>query len=142
MGTPEFAVPMLEVLHHSEHQIVAVITAPDKPAGRGMNVQQSEVKQYAVANNLPVLQPEKLKNEVFLNELKSLQADLFLVVAVRSGEYEIRNCSQVTALIHIWLVHLLPRTELPNEATIYSFGLGSVRFLEYRTSASRRKLKR
>ncbi len=83
MGTPEFAVPMLDILHRSEHKIVAVITAPDKPAGRGMNLQQSDVKQYAVANNLPVLQPEKLKNEAFLNELKALNADLFVVVAFR-----------------------------------------------------------
>lgn len=83
MGTPEFALPMLDILHQSEHKIVAVITAPDKPAGRGMNLQQSEVKQYAVSNNLPVLQPEKLKNETFLNELKALNADLFVVVAFR-----------------------------------------------------------
>lgn len=83
MGTPEFAVPMLDILHKSRHQIVAVVTAPDKPAGRGMNLQQSEVKQYAVANGLRILQPEKLKNPDFLNELKVLEADLFVVVAFR-----------------------------------------------------------
>lgn len=83
MGTPEFAVPMLETLHHSQHEIVGVITAPDKPAGRGMQLQESDVKKYAVANNLHILQPEKLKNEHFIKDLKALNADLFVVVAFR-----------------------------------------------------------
>lgn len=83
MGTPEFAVPMLDILHHSSHEVVGVITAPDKPAGRGMKPQESDVKKYAVANNLHILQPEKLKNEHFLKELKALGADLFVVVAFR-----------------------------------------------------------
>lgn len=83
MGTPEFAVPMLDALRQSAHEVVAVITAPDKPAGRGRMVQQSEVKQYAVAHELPLLQPEKLKNPEFLEELRSYQADLFVVVAFR-----------------------------------------------------------
>jgi methionyl-tRNA formyltransferase len=83
MGTPEFAVPMLDILHHSEHEVVGVVTAPDKPAGRGMKLQQSDIKKYAVEHALNVLQPEKLKNEEFLNQLKSLNADLFVVVAFR-----------------------------------------------------------
>jgi methionyl-tRNA formyltransferase len=83
MGTPEFAVPMLEVLANSEHEVVGVITAPDKPAGRGMQLVESDVKQYAKAQSLHILQPEKLKNENFLEELKSLNADLFVVVAFR-----------------------------------------------------------
>lgn len=83
MGTPEFAVASLDALVKARCNIVGVITAPDKPAGRGMQLQQSAVKQYAVANQLHILQPEKLKNPDFLAELKSLQADLQIVVAFR-----------------------------------------------------------
>lgn len=83
MGTPEFAVPMLETLVNSEHEVVGVITAPDKPAGRGMKLAESDVKVFAKQHNLHILQPEKLKNEAFLNELRSLHADLFVVVAFR-----------------------------------------------------------
>lgn len=83
MGTPAFAVPMLEAIHKSEHEIVGVITAVDKPAGRGMKVQFSEVKQYALENNLPILQPTNLKDENFQTELRTLNADLFVVVAFR-----------------------------------------------------------
>jgi methionyl-tRNA formyltransferase len=83
MGTPEFAVASLDALVKAGCNIVAVITAPDKPGGRGMQLQQSDVKKYAVENNLHVLQPEKLKNPQFLEELKSLQADLQIVVAFR-----------------------------------------------------------
>ena len=83
MGTPEFAVASLDVLIKAGCNIVGVITAPDKPAGRGMELQQSAVKKYAVENNLHVLQPEKLKNPEFLEALKSLHADLQIVVAFR-----------------------------------------------------------
>lgn len=83
MGTPEFAVASLDALVKAGHNIVGVITAPDKPAGRGMHLQQSAVKQYAVAHGLTVLQPEKLKNPEFLETLRSLQADLQVVVAFR-----------------------------------------------------------
>jgi methionyl-tRNA formyltransferase len=82
-GTPEFAVPMLENLLASSHEVVAVVTAPDKPAGRGMEVQPSEVKLCALRHGLKLLQPEKLKDENFLTELRRLQADLFVVVAFR-----------------------------------------------------------
>ena len=83
MGTPEFAVASLDALVKAGCNIVGVITAPDKPGGRGMQMQQSAVKQYAVENSLTVLQPEKLKNAEFLEELKSLNADLQIVVAFR-----------------------------------------------------------
>jgi methionyl-tRNA formyltransferase len=83
MGTPEFAVASLAALVQAGCNIVGVITAPDKPAGRGMQLQQSAVKKYAVEHQLPVLQPEKLKNPDFLNELKALRADLQIVVAFR-----------------------------------------------------------
>lgn len=83
MGTPEFAVASLNALLNAGCNIVGVITAPDKPGGRGMQIQQSAVKKYAVENNLHVLQPEKLKNPEFLAELKVLQADLQIVVAFR-----------------------------------------------------------
>jgi len=83
MGTPEFAVASLDALVKAGCNIVGVITAPDKPAGRGMELQQSAVKKYAVENNLHVLQPEKLKNPEFLDELRSLKADLQVVVAFR-----------------------------------------------------------
>ncbi len=83
MGTPEFAVASLDALVKAGCNIVGVITAPDKPAGRGMQLQQSAVKKYAVEHDLHVLQPEKLKNPDFLAELKSLQADLQIVVAFR-----------------------------------------------------------
>lgn len=83
MGTPEFAVASLDALVKAGCNIVGVITAPDKPGGRGMQLQQSAVKKYAVENALNVLQPEKLKNSEFLKELESLKADLQIVVAFR-----------------------------------------------------------
>lgn len=83
MGTPEFAVASLDALVKAKCNIVGVITAPDKPAGRGMKVTESAVKKYAVRHHLKVLQPEKLKNPEFLNELRSLNADLQIVVAFR-----------------------------------------------------------
>lgn len=83
MGTPEFAVASLNALVEAGCNIVSVVTAPDKPAGRGMQLQQSAVKKYAFEKGLNVLQPEKLKNPEFLSELKSLNADLQIVVAFR-----------------------------------------------------------
>lgn len=83
MGTPEFAVASLDQLVTRGYNVVAVITAPDKPAGRGQLFQSSDVKKYAVSKGLPVLQPEKLKDPAFLEELKNLQADLQIVVAFR-----------------------------------------------------------
>ena len=83
MGTPEFAVASLDALVKSRHQVVAVVTAPDRPASRGLKLQQSAVKEYAIQNNLPVLQPEKLKDENFISQLKELTPDLAVVVAFR-----------------------------------------------------------
>lgn len=83
MGTPEFAVSSLAALVEEGYNIAAVITAPDKPAGRGMKLQQSAVKKYAVEKGLRIIQPDKLKNPEFLDELKSLKADLQVVVAFR-----------------------------------------------------------
>jgi len=83
MGTPEFAVTALDAIKNSRHQIAAVVTTPDKERGRGRNVTFTPVKEYAVKNNIPVLQPEKLKDTIFLNELAILNADLFVVVAFR-----------------------------------------------------------
>ncbi len=83
MGTPEFAVASLDALVNAGCNIVAVVTAPDKPAGRGMQLQHSAVKKYALEHDLNILQPEKLKSPEFIQELKSLNADLQIVVAFR-----------------------------------------------------------
>jgi methionyl-tRNA formyltransferase len=83
MGTPDFAVASLDALVQCGFHVVGVVTAPDKPAGRGMKLQESSVKKYAVEKGLIVLQPEKLKNTQFLEELRSLQADAQVVVAFR-----------------------------------------------------------
>ncbi len=83
MGTPEFAVASLEALLEAGSQVVGVITAPDKHAGRGQKLSESAVKQYAVSQGLKVLQPQKLKDPEFLAELKALDADLQVVVAFR-----------------------------------------------------------
>ena len=83
MGTPDFAVGILDALQRSIHEITAVITVADKAAGRGQKLKESAVKIYAKENNLIILQPEKLKEEHFLAQLKELQADLFVVVAFR-----------------------------------------------------------
>ena len=83
MGTPEFAVAGLEALVENGYNVVAVVTMPDKPAGRGHQIQYSPVKQFALAHGLPVMQPEKLKDEAFVEELRSYQADLQIVTAFR-----------------------------------------------------------
>jgi methionyl-tRNA formyltransferase len=83
MGTPEFAVSSLDAIVKAGFTVVGVVTAPDKPAGRGLKMNESAVKKYAVKHGLQILQPEKLKNEEFLSELRSLNADLQVVVAFR-----------------------------------------------------------
>lgn len=83
MGTPEFAVPSLQILVNNQYSIAAVVTSPDKPAGRGLKITTSPVKDFALAHRIPVLQPEKLKAPEFLEQLKSHQADLQVVVAFR-----------------------------------------------------------
>ncbi|WP_299252107.1 methionyl-tRNA formyltransferase [uncultured Cytophaga sp.] len=83
MGTPDFAVPSLELLINSGFDVAAVVTAPDKPSGRGLKLTYSAVKEAALKHNIPVLQPEKLKDQTFITELESYQANLFIVVAFR-----------------------------------------------------------
>ena len=83
LGTPEFATASLRALVEGGYNVVAVVTMPDKPAGRGHQLQFSDVKQYALSVGLPVLQPEKLKDETFIEQLRSYRADLQIVVAFR-----------------------------------------------------------
>lgn len=83
MGTPEFAVGILDTILKNNYEVVGVITAADKPAGRGQKIKYSAVKEYALANNLTLLQPTNLKDESFLAELKALNANLQIVVAFR-----------------------------------------------------------
>lgn len=83
LGTPDFAVESLRRIVDGGYNVVGVVTMPDKPAGRGKHLQQSAVKQFAVSRGLKVMQPERLKDEAFVEELRSLQADLFIVIAFR-----------------------------------------------------------
>ena len=83
MGTPEFAVGILDTILKNNYEIVGVITAADKPAGRGQKIKYSAVKEYALENNLTLLQPTNLKDEGFLSELKALNANLQIIVAFR-----------------------------------------------------------
>src|SRR5688572_19640495 len=91
MGTPDFAVASLDALIKAGHNIVGVITAPDKPAGRGMKLNESAVKKFALEHSLKILQPEKLKNPDFLKQLKELRADLQVVVAFRMLPEQVWN---------------------------------------------------
>lgn len=90
-GTPEFAVASLQALVEAHLNVVAVVTAPDKPAGRGQQIQSSPVKIYAASQGLPILQPEKLKNPEFLNELATYKADLQIIVAFRMLPEQVWN---------------------------------------------------
>jgi len=83
MGTPDFAVPSLEILLTTHHNITAVVTVPDKPQGRGLKISESAVKKFAVQNKLKVLQPDNLKDTGFIEEIKFLSPDLIIVVAFR-----------------------------------------------------------
>jgi len=82
-GTPDFAVTSLKKMLNEGFEVLAVVTAPDRPAGRGLKLQQSAVKQFAVEMGLPVLQPEKLRNPEFINTLKNYNADIFIIIAFR-----------------------------------------------------------
>jgi methionyl-tRNA formyltransferase len=82
-GTPEFALPSLRAIHQSVHTIAAVVTIPDKQQGRGLKLIASPVKQFAVENNIPCLQPDSLTDRSFINQLESFKADVFVVVAFR-----------------------------------------------------------
>lgn len=95
MGTPEFACAGLEAIIASDFaEVVAVVTVPDKPAGRGQQLRLSEVKKCALAHHLPVLQPEKLKDEQFIEQLKQFHADVFVVVAFRILPEEVYSLPQ------------------------------------------------
>jgi methionyl-tRNA formyltransferase len=83
MGTPEFAVSILDAIVKSNHDVVGVVTVADKPAGRGQQLRESAVKIFAIDHDLPILQPEKLRDEQFLSDLKAFNADIFVVVAFR-----------------------------------------------------------
>lgn len=83
MGTPDFAIPSLRILINSHHIVTAVVTAPDKERGRGQKLTFTPVKEFALQNKIPVLQPENLKDEGFINSLKEINADLYVVVAFR-----------------------------------------------------------
>jgi len=83
MGTPEFAVATLDAIIKSGHEVAAVVTVPDKPSGRGQKMSFSPVKEYALKNNIELLQPERLRDESFTERLKQLNADIFVVVAFR-----------------------------------------------------------
>ena len=83
MGTPEFAVATLDAIRKAGHEVVYVVTTPDKPAGRGQQMHCSDVKKYALEHQLPVLQPEKLKDDGFVEDLRDYRADVFVVVAFR-----------------------------------------------------------
>lgn len=82
-GTPDFAVPSLKILLDNNHQILAVVTAPDKERGRGQKVSFTPIKEFALKNNIPVLQPDKLKAEDFIDSLKTFDCDLYVVVAFK-----------------------------------------------------------
>jgi len=83
MGSAGFSIPSLEILYKSKHKIFALVTVPDKEKGRGQKISSSPVKEFGIKNNIPVLQPEKLKDGNFISHLKKINADLFVVVAFR-----------------------------------------------------------
>jgi methionyl-tRNA formyltransferase len=83
MGSADFSIPSLETLYNSNHKILALVTVPDKEKGRGQKISSTPVKEFGIKNNIPVLQPEKLKDENFIQQLKDFNADLFVVVAFR-----------------------------------------------------------
>lgn len=95
MGTPDFAVGVLDTLVKQDYKIVGVITASDKPAGRGKKMRASAVKVYAESHSIPILQPKNLKNEEFLKELKALKADLQIIVAFRMLPKVVWNMPQL-----------------------------------------------
>ncbi len=95
MGTPEFAVPSLGILLENNYEIPAVVTVPDKPKGRGLQMQFSAIKQFANENNLNVLQPVSLKDESFINKLKSYNPDLIIVVAFRILPREVYSIPKI-----------------------------------------------
>jgi len=98
MGTPDFAVGSLKMLLDNQFQLVAVVTSPDKPAGRGQQISQSPVKEFATTHNLRVLQPTNLKDESFLHELENLKADLQVIVAFRMLPEKVWNMPKLGSI--------------------------------------------
>ena len=107
MGTPEFAVATLDAIRKAGHEVVCVVTTPDKPAGRGQQMHCSDVKRYAIEHQLPVLQPDKLKDDSFVEDLRDYRADVFVVVAFRM----LPRCVYAMPLLGTFNVHasLLPQ---------------------------------
>lgn len=107
MGTPEFAVATLDAIRQAGHEVVCVVTTPDKPAGRGQQMHCSDVKRYALEHQLPVLQPEKLKDDSFVEDLRDYRADVFVVVAFRM----LPRCVYAMPMLGTFNVHasLLPQ---------------------------------
>ncbi len=107
MGTPEFAVATLDAIRQAGHEVVCVVTTPDKPAGRGQQMHCSDVKKYALEHHLPVLQPEKLKDDGFVEDLRDYRPDVFVVVAFRM----LPRCVYIMPMLGTFNVHasLLPQ---------------------------------
>jgi len=107
MGTPEFAVATLDAIRKAGHEVVCVVTTPDKPAGRGQQMHCSDVKRYAMEHKLPVLQPEKLKDDSFVEDLRDYRPDVFVVVAFRM----LPRCVYAMPMLGTFNVHasLLPQ---------------------------------
>jgi methionyl-tRNA formyltransferase len=97
MGTPEFAVPSLDYLLKNRYNVTAVVTVPDKPQGRGLKLESSEVKKYALKNNLNILQAEKLKDESFISTIKVLEPDLIIIVAFKILPKEVYSLAKLGA---------------------------------------------
>ena len=107
MGTPDFAVEALQCLVEGGYNVVGVITMPDKPAGRGHKIQYSPVKQYALDHQLPLLQPEKLKDEEFIQALREWKADLQIVVAFRMLPEVVWNMPRIEKVWELLISMLL-----------------------------------
>ena len=107
MGTPEFAVATLDAILNAGHEVVCVVTTPDKPAGRGQQMHCSDVKRYALEHQLPILQPEKLKDDSFVEDLRDYRPDVFVVVAFRM----LPRCVYAMPMLGTFNVHasLLPQ---------------------------------
>lgn len=101
MGTPTFSVGILNAMKNANKNIVGIVTVADKPAGRGQQMHESPVKQFAIENTIPVLQPEKLKDATFLSELAALNADVFVVVAFRMLPKEVWQLPKKEPLIYM-----------------------------------------
>ncbi|MFW5792654.1 MAG: methionyl-tRNA formyltransferase [Bacteroidota bacterium] len=127
MGTPEIAVASLQAIIKSGYDVVGVVTTPDKPAGRGRKVKQSAVKEYALEQNIKVLQPPKLKDPDFLNELKSLNPDIQVIVAFRKVPTEVWSLpSKGTINMHASLLPDLRGAAPINWAVIYGYKITGV----------------